>query len=262
MDLGISGKRALVLGSSRGLGFGVAKNLAEEGAIVMLVGRDEERLKKSAEALQAEDTKLQNYVVANLGDSDTASRIYGATTQALGGIDILVNNSGGPKPGSVAIVDASDWINQFETMILRILEITSLCLPGMRAQGWGRVINIVSSGVIQPIPNLGMSNTLRGSLLGWAKTLSNEVAAEGITVNNVVPGRIHTTRVDELDATVAERQGKTREEIAAASRAAIPTGRYGRVEEFAAVVTFLASEPASYVNGSMIRVDGGFIRSL
>lgn len=262
MDLGISGKRALVLGSSRGLGFGVAKNLAEEGAIVMLVGRDEERLKKSAEALQAEDTKLQNYVVADLGDSDTASRIYGATTQALGGIDILVNNTGGPKPGSVTIVDASDWINQFETMILRILEITSLCLPGMRAQGWGRVINIVSSGVIQPIPNLGMSNTLRGSLLGWAKTLSNEVAVEGITVNSVVPGRIHTTRVDELDATVAERQGKTREEIAAASRATIPTGRYGRVEEFASVVTFLASERASYVNGSMIRVDGGFIRSL
>ena len=179
-----------------------------------------------------------------------------------GGIDILVNNSGGPKPGSVANIDAADWLTQFETMILRIMEITSLCLPGMRAEGWGRVINIVSSGVIQPIPNLGMSNTLRASLLGWAKTLSNEVAGEGITVNSVVPGRIHTSRVDELDAKAAEHQSKTPEEIAAASRATIPTGRYGRVEEFAAVVTFLASEPASYVNGSMIRVDGGFIRSL
>ena len=262
MDLGISEKRALILGSSQGLGFGIARYLAQEGAKVMLLGRNEERLKKSAEALQAEGTKLQNYVVADLSDSDSAARIHEATMDALGGIDILVNNSGGPQPGSVANIDAADWLTQFETMILRIMEITSLCLPGMRAEGWGRVINIVSSGVIQPIPNLGMSNTLRASLLGWAKTLSNEVAGEGITVNSVVPGRIHTSRVDELDAKAAEHQGKTPEEIAAASRATIPTGRYGRVEEFAAVVTFLASEPASYVNGSMIRVDGGFIRSL
>ena len=264
MDLGIAGKRAVVLGSSRGLGFGIAKNLSQEGVKVLLVGRDEERLKSSVADIQdgTGNRESAGYVVADLGDKDAASKIYEAAVNQLGGVDILVNNGGGPKPGSVATVDSAEWVAQFEAMILRALELTSLCLPAMREQKWGRIINLLSSGVPQPIPNLGMSNTLRGSLVGWAKTLSNEVAAEGVTVNNLVPGRIHTDRVDKLDAAAAKRQDKTVEQIATASRATIPTGRYGRVDEFASVATFLASEKASYVNGTSIRVDGGMIRSI
>jgi 3-oxoacyl-[acyl-carrier protein] reductase len=147
-------------------------------------------------------------------------------------------------------------------MVLRVFEITSLCLPAMRDAGWGRVITLGSSGVVQPIPNLGMSNALRSALVGWSKTLSSEVAGDGITVNMVIPGRIHTERVDQLDAAAAKRTGKSVEDIATASRATIPAGRYGKVEEFAAVAAFLASEGASYVTGSVIRCDGGAIKSV
>jgi len=135
-------------------------------------------------------------------------------------------------------------------------------LPGMRERGWGRILAIASSGVVQPIPNLVISNALRSSIVGWSKTLASEVAKDGVTVNLVLPGRIQTDRVEELDAANAKAQGTSAEEIAAAARAAIPAGRYGRVEEFADVVCFLASEQASYITGSMMRVDGGAVRSV
>jgi 3-oxoacyl-[acyl-carrier protein] reductase len=173
-----------------------------------------------------------------------------------------VNNVGGPPAKPIATVSIDEWQRQFDTMVSSALRVTGHFLPEMRARKWGRIITIASSGVVQPIPNLGISNALRSALVGWSKTLSAEVAADGVTVNMILPGRIHTERVDEMDALAAEQQNKSAAEIARASQAAIPMGRYGTVEEFGAVAAFLASNLASYVTGSLLRVDGGYIRSI
>ena len=185
-----------------------------------------------------------------------------AAVEEFEGVDILVNNAGGPPPGGIEAQDADTWRSQFDTMVLRLIEITNLCLPGMRDSGWGRVLTVASSGIIQPIPNLSISNTIRAALVGWNKSLSNEVAADGITLNILAPGRILTARTDQLDGGVAKRQGKTVDEVREASFATIPARRYGTVEEFGAVAAFLVSEPASYVTGGVIRCDGGSIRSV
>jgi 3-oxoacyl-[acyl-carrier protein] reductase len=147
-------------------------------------------------------------------------------------------------------------------MVVPVFKLAGLVLPGMRERRWGRILTIASTGVVQPIPNLVMSNALRSSIVGWSKTLANEVAQDGVTVNLVLPGRIQTDRVEELDAANAKAQGKSVEDVAAAARATIPTGRYGRVEEFADTVCVLASERASYITGSLVRVDGGAVRSI
>jgi 3-oxoacyl-[acyl-carrier protein] reductase len=260
MDLGLTGKRALVLSSSRGLGLGIAQALAAEGANVMMTARSGDRLEAAAAAINALGHGRAHALVADL--TRDAEAIHQAAEQALGGIDILVANTGGPPARTVLGVKPEEWLPQFEAMVVPVFRIAGLVLPGMRERGWGRIVTVGSSGVLQPIPNLAMSNALRSSIVGWSKTLANEVAAQGITVNMVLPGRIHTDRVDELDAANARSQGRSVEEVAAAARAAIPAGRYGRVEEFADVVCFLASERASYVTGSLIRVDGGAIRSV
>jgi 3-oxoacyl-[acyl-carrier protein] reductase len=262
MDYGLTGKRALVLASSRGLGLSVAEALAGEGANVLLCGRSKEKLAAGAAAINEKNHGKAAFTMVDLTDSGSAKTLFDAAVEKLGGVDILVNNTGGPPPGSVVAPESGVWRAQFDAMVLRVFEITSLCLPAMREAGWGRVITLGSSGVVQPIPNLGMSNALRSALVGWSKTLSSEVAGDGITVNMVIPGRIHTERVDELDAAAAKRTGKSVEDVATASRATIPAGRYGKVEEFAAVAAFLASEGASYVTGSVIRCDGGAIKSV
>lgn len=262
MKLGLENKRALVLASSRGLGFGIAKALVEEGANVVLTGRSEALLAEGAEQLNALGQGKAFPLSADLKQENCAQSIFDGSLKELGGIDILVNNTGGPPPGEIASIGSRSWIDQFEMMVLRVMEITNLCIPAMQAAGEGRILTLGSSGVVQPIPNLGMSNTLRSALVGWTKTLSTEIAGDGITVNMLIPGRIHTERVDELDAAAAKRQRKSIEEVATASRGTIPAGRYGRVEEFAAVAAFLVSEKASYVTGSVVRCDGGLIRSV
>jgi 3-oxoacyl-[acyl-carrier protein] reductase len=260
MDLGLKGKRALVLSSSRGLGLGVAQSLASEGAEIMMTARSGERLKKAAQTINSQGKGHAHVFVGDLASQVDA--IYAAATKALGQIDILVANTGGPPAKTALNVKPEEWLPQFEAMVLPVFKLAGLVVPGMRERRWGRIVTIASTGVVSPIPNLVMSNALRSSIVGWSKTLANEVAADGITVNLVLPGRIHTDRVDELDAANAKAQNKTPEDVAAASRAAIPAGRYGRVEEFADTVCFLASERASYITGSMIRVDGGAVRSL
>ncbi len=262
MDLGLQDKRALVLASSRGLGFGIAKALVEEGANVLLTGRSEERLAEGQKILNEQGPGKAFVKSCDLSDQSSARTLFDAAMESLGGLDILVNNTGGPPPGLVTDPDSKSWIDQFEMMVLRVIELTNLCIPELKKHGEGRVLTVGSGGVVQPIPNLGMSNTLRSALVGWNKTLSTEVAKDGITSNMLIPGRIHTERVDELDAAAAKRQNKTVEEVAEASRAMIPTGRYGRVDEFASVAAFLVSSRASYVTGSVVRCDGGQIRGV
>lgn len=262
MDLGIKGKRALVLASSQGLGLGIATALCAEGAHVLISGRVEDKLKAVAADLNKQSAGKADYVVVDLADRDAAATLYAAAGDKLGGVDILVNNTGGPPPGQVDTPDSDQWRAQIDTMLIRIIEITNLCMPDMKKAGWGRVLTVASSGVVQPIPNLAMSNTIRSSLVGWSKSLSNEVAADGITVNMLLPGRIRTERLKNLDKAQAERTGKTVEEVSKSEQATIPAGRYGTVEEFGAVGAFLVSEPAQYMTGGLIRCDGGSIRGV
>ena len=262
MNLGISGKRALVLASSQGLGLGDATKLCVEGANVLICGRVEDKLVAAAAELTAAGPGKADYTVVDLSESDAAGKLYKAAKEKLGGVDILVNNTGGPPPGTTETPDAELWRSQIDTMLLRIIEITNLCLTDMREAGWGRVLTIASSGVLQPIHNLAMSNTIRSSLVGWSKSLSNEVAAAGITVNMLLPGQIRTARLKQLDEADASRLGKPVAEVSAAAQAGIPAGRYGTIEEFGSVGAFLVSEPARYMTGGLIRCDGGSIRSV
>jgi len=179
-----------------------------------------------------------------------------------GPVDILVNNTGGPPPTPVSGQDPEAWTKFFQSMVLSVIAITDRVLPGMRKNQWGRIITSTSSGVVAPIPNLGMSNALRLSLVGWSKTLAREVGRDGITTNIILPGRVATARISFLDEQKAKREGRPVEEVTAESTGSIPLGRYGRPEEYGAVVAFLASQPASYLTGSVIRVDGGLIPSI
>ncbi|MDP3265045.1 MAG: SDR family oxidoreductase [Tabrizicola sp.] len=256
MDLGISGKRALVMGASRGLGRAIAEGLLAEGVTVCGVARTAEAITAWA-GDQARLTPIAADLASLASVDALADRLL-----AEGGVDILINNSGGPPPGAAATVTRGDWLAQFEAMAANLFHLTGRLLPPMRANRWGRIITIASSGVEQPIANLALSNGIRSAVVGWSKTLAAEVAGDGVTVNIVLPGRIQTTRVDELDAAAAGRTGSTLEAVRAASAAAIPAGRYGRPEEFASMVVYLASQQASYVTGGKLRVDGGAIRAI
>jgi 3-oxoacyl-[acyl-carrier protein] reductase len=260
MDLGLKGKRALVLSSSKGLGRGCAEALAREGADVFMTARSADKLEAAAASINAGGAGRAHTMAADL--TKDAGAIVDKAMATLGGIDILVANTGGPPARTAVDVKPEDWTPMFEAMVMPVFRIAGLVLPGMRERGFGRIVTIASSGVLQPIPNLAMSNTLRSALVGWSKTLSNEVAGDGVTVNMVLPGRIQTDRLGELDKANADRQGKPVEDIAKAAIAQIPAGRYGRVEEFADMVCFLASERASYVTGSLIRVDGGAVKGV
>jgi len=260
MDLGIRGKHALVLASSQGLGLGVATALAAEGVNVMLASRREARLKEVAAALASQYGVRAEWSVCDLGSADSVDALAETALERFSGVDILINNTGGPPAGVVTSIDVGTWYRQFDQMVMSIFRITGRLLPGMRTRGWGRILTIASSSVIQPIPSLGISNTLRPALVAWSKSLSNEVAADGVTVNVILPGRIATSRLDELDRLTAQRQDRTVEEAVKQAQGQIPAGRYGRVDELGSVAAFLVSQPASYITGSVVRVDGGAIR--
>ncbi|MDF1631940.1 SDR family oxidoreductase [Mycoplana sp. MJR14] len=261
MDLGIKGKRALVLASSRGLGRGIAAALAREGADVLLCGRDGANLADNCAAINAEGRGRASFVVADLFEDDVVETLEAAVAEKLGGIDILVNNSGGPTPGSTEDMTPETLSTYFNAMVLRLITLTNRLLPQMKAQRWGRILTVASSGVIEPIPGLALSNTLRPALAGWSKTLASEVAQYGITANMLLPGSIRTDRLESLDAAAAERSGRPIEDVQAEFEAEIPARRYGRVDEFAATAAFLCSAPASYVTGTLVRCDGGAARS-
>jgi 3-oxoacyl-[acyl-carrier protein] reductase len=261
MDLDIAGKRALVLGASSGLGAASALALAAEGVHVIAASRSPERLLQSAAAQDKHIAQRLHPHPVDLAAPASVQALIDAVI-AEGGIDILVNNGGGPSPGGVQGQPAEAWSVAFEAMAISLFRITQALLPAMIAASWGRIITIGSSGVEQPIPNLALSNTIRAAVAGWSKSLAAEVAASGVTVNLVLPGRIDTDRVRALDTARAIRTGESLEAIRRGSRNEIPADRYGRAEEFGAVVAFLASSQASYITGSMLRVDGGLIKGL
>ena len=258
MDFGLTDRRALVLGGARGIGRGIAGALAAEGVALTIAGRDTAALETAAAEIGAATGRTPATQDVDLGKPESVD----ALIASVGDLDVLVLNGGGPPAGSALSFAPEVWRAQFEAMVLSPIRIAEAVLPGMRARGFGRLLMVLSSGVVQPLPNLGLSNSLRLALVGWAKTVAAEVAADGVTVNGIAPGRIQTSRVDSLDAGAAAKQGKDIEAIRAASRATIPAGRYGTPEEFGSVAAFLASQQASYVTGSVLRVDGGLIRSL
>jgi 3-oxoacyl-[acyl-carrier protein] reductase len=261
MDFGIKGKTAVVLAASGGLGSAIAVSLAREGAVVALAGRNREALANTVAQVEAAGSRAISESF-DLTDLEALSSFITRASAELGGVDILVNLSGGPPPTTAAGVSPQQWVTQFQAMIVALIHATDLVLPGMKLRKWGRILTCTSSGTVAPIPNLGISNTLRPALVGWSKTLSREVAPDGITVNIVIPGRIATARLGQLDAARATREGKPIEEIEKSSAATIPMQRYGNPEEFADAVTFLASSKASYITGTMLRVDGGIIPSI
>jgi 3-oxoacyl-[acyl-carrier protein] reductase len=254
-------KVALVMGGGGGIGGAVALSLANEGARVAVADIDEAAALRTVARIQAQG----GAAFALQWDLNALADLPGKhaqVTDRLGPIDILFNNSGGPPPSPLAEVSAEAWQQHFNAMVLSLIALTNAVLPGMTTRRWGRVITSASSGVIAPIDTLGVSNALRIALLGWSKTLAREVAASGVTVNVVVPGRIATQRVASLDAMKASKQGRPVDDVSAASMAAIPLGRYGEPHEYADAVAFLASTRASYTTGTVLRVDGGFIPSI
>lgn len=261
MDLGIKGKTALVLGAGGGLGGAIARSLAREGVKVAVGNRSAEGAERTVGEIRKAGGEAMP-VVWDLGDLSLIDPRVAEVETVFGGIDILVNNTGGPSPSPVAGQDAGLWQESFQSMVLSVIALADRTLPGMRERRWGRIITSTSSGVVSPIPNLGLSNTLRASLVGWSKTLAREVGRDGITANIILPGRVATSRIAFLDEQKARREGRSVEEVSAESTAAIPVGRYGNPQEYGDTAAFLASKQAAYITGSVIRVDGGLIPSI
>ncbi len=261
MDLGIKGKVALVLATSRGLGQAMAISLAREGVKVAVTGRNPEGLNTTVEMVKAVGG-IALPIPWDLSELGAIDPNVSLVEQQLGPIDILINNTGGPPPTSAAGQDPKLWEKSFHDMILSIISITDRVLPGMRERHWGRIITSTTSGAIAPIRNLAISNTLRAGLSAWSKTLASEVANDGITTNIIMPGRVATDRLRQLDEARSKRENISYEAVVEASLKLIPAGRYGDPREYGDTAAFLASMNAAYITGSVIRVDGGQIPSI
>lgn len=262
LDFGIKDKTALVLGAGGGLGGAIAAALAAEGGRVAVVDRD----KTAADVTVKRITEAAGNATAfmhDLAEVEKTEKLVSSIEAKLGPVDILVNNTGGPPavPSSIG-VELDLWRTHFNSMVASVIHLTDLVVPGMRARKWGRIITSASSGVIVPIENLVVSNALRASLVTWSKTLSTEVAADGVTANIIIPGRIATQRIQALDNTRAKRAGRPVEAVRQESEASIPVGRYGSPDEYAAAAAFLASQQASYITGTVLRIDGGLVKSI
>ncbi|MBT3991905.1 MAG: SDR family oxidoreductase [Rhodospirillaceae bacterium] len=261
MDLGIKGKTALVLGASQGIGAGIARALAAEGCNVIVGARREDVLAELVAEL-----KSKNGVEAEAYSIDmTDKAAVAAMCEKIQGEwqpEILLNNAGGPPGGNIIGVDDEIWEASLQALLMSVIRISEAALEAMIERQWGRILTVTSSGVIAPIPTIPVSNVVRSGIVSYSKTLANEVAKHGITVNTIIPGRIDTERTVNMDKFASEKQGISVEDVQKKSWAQIPAGRYGSVEEFADVAAFLLSARASYVTGSQIRIDGGTIKNV
>lgn len=262
MNLELTGKRALVLAASSGLGRAVALGLAREGARVALCSRSLPRAEEAAAVIRAETGAEVHAFEADVADAASLAAFIDAGTEALGGLDLLVCNAGGPPPGGFEALDEEKWKQAFELTLMSVVRSVREALPHLREAGGGAVLVLGSSSVKVPIPNLLLSNVYRPGIQGLVKHLSAELAGDGIRVNMLSPGRIMTDRIGQLDAAAAERQGRSVEEVRADSVRQIPLGRLGEPAEFANAAVFLLSGAASYVTGSSLIVDGGAVRAL
>lgn len=256
MDLGLKGKRAIVMAASRGLGYASAMGLAREGCHLVICSRDEARINAAADTIRQATGAKVKALVADVSSSAEAKRLVDTAVSEYGGLEIVLHNAGGPPAGETLQMTDEQWQKAFEQNLLSLTRIARAAAPEMAKAGYGRVLTIASSSIKQPIPNLALSNALRAGVWGLAKTLSRELAPQGILVNVIAPGRIDTERIAELDQANAQKSGKTIDDVRKASVASIPLGRLGRPEELANLVVFLASQAASYITGQAITVDG------
>jgi 3-oxoacyl-[acyl-carrier protein] reductase len=262
MDLGLKDKVALVGGASKGLGFAVARALALEGARVSMASRDRAAIDAAAARIHDESGADVFAQAADLSTADAIGRWHQATLDRFGGVDLLFANTGGPPAGAALNFDDEAWRGGFELLVLSVLRTIRLVVPSMKARGGGAILVGTSSSVKEPIANLALSNVLRASVAALAKTLALELAASGIRVNNLIPGRIDTDRVRQLDEINAKRAGIAVDEQQQRMAATIPLGRYGHPDEFGRMAAFLLSDAAAYITGASIQVDGGLIRGI
>ncbi|MGZ6505475.1 MAG: SDR family oxidoreductase [Tumebacillaceae bacterium] len=262
MDLGLTGKVVLVMAASKGLGRATATEFAREGARVMIASRNEEALQTTAEEIREATGGEVAYCVTDVSKREDIDRLMQKTIETYGALNVLVTNAGGPPGGTFDDFEDDVWEQVFQSNLLSVVRLVRAALPHLRQSGGGRILNIASTSIKQPIPGLILSNTFRAGVLGLAKSLSIELAPENILVNTIAPGRIATDRIVELDGLYAEATGQSMDEIRRLQEQNIPLGRYGTPEEFARIVTFLGSDANSYLTGQALLVDGGMVRAL
>ncbi len=262
MDLGLRGKVALVAAASRGLGRAIAEELGAEGASLVMCARGKEPLDAAVESIRTATGVQVIGVAADVSRPEDVTRVVRSAIGLFGRVDILVTNAGGPPSGLFESLGPEKWDDAVRLTLMSTINLCREILPGMRQRKWGRIINVTSITVKQPVEGLMLSNSLRAGVTGFARTLANEVARDGVTVNNILPGYTRTQRVEELAKATAEREGISIDDVMNRQKAAIPMGRLGEPKEFAALAAFLASDRASYITGTSIQVDGGWIKSL
>ena len=257
MDLGLEDRVALVCASSKGLGRAIAERLAREGCDLLLCARSEAPLREARDRIAQATRRTVIAVPADLSKTEDAERVVRTALEALGRVDVLVTNTGGPPPGPFETHTLAAWEQAVRQLLFSVLTLVHGVLPGMKERRWGRILNVTSIAVKQPIDNLILSNSVRAAVTGFARTLANEVASHGVTVNNLMPGYFRTDRIVSLARTTAQREGVTEDEVMERYAGNVPVGRVGDPPEFGAVAAFLASEHASYITGQSVAVDGG-----
>ena len=262
MNIELKGKRALVCGSTQGIGKAAALQLAACGASIVLAARNEDSLQLVINELDINDKQTHSFICADFDSPDILINKVTDFVNENTPIHILVNNSGGPAPGSVLDSVPEEYIESFSRHLINNHNLAKALIPGMKAESYGRIINIISTSVKQPIPDLGVSNTIRGAVANWAKTLATEVGRFGITVNNILPGFTDTSRLRSVIKNIAQKKGQSIAEVTKAMKDSTPVGRFANADETASAVVFLAAPQAAYINGINLPVDGGRTQSL